>query len=106
MVAEQNGSRVADIRVGFLGLGIMGTGMARNLMKAGFASVTVWNRSSAKVGNSITLAATLWFTTDLPQQTSCFSLLRHSAMSSRLREPLWEKALCQLCNPATLCSQC
>ena len=36
--------------VGFLGLGIMGEAMARNLLKSGkFESVTVWNRSSAKV---------------------------------------------------------
>lgn len=32
---------------GFLGLGIMGQGMAANLVKAGF-SVTVWNRSPEK----------------------------------------------------------
>jgi 3-hydroxyisobutyrate dehydrogenase len=31
-------------RIGFIGLGIMGRPMARNLMKAGF-SLTVWNRS-------------------------------------------------------------
>ncbi len=34
-------------RVGFIGLGIMGTGMARNLLKAGF-DLTVWNRTAAK----------------------------------------------------------
>lgn len=34
-------------RVGFIGLGIMGQGMARNLMKAGF-SVRVWNRTANK----------------------------------------------------------
>lgn len=34
--------------VGFLGLGIMGMAMARNLLKKGF-KVTVWNRSPAKV---------------------------------------------------------
>eukprot|EP00271_Cylindrocystis_brebissonii_P018806 TRINITY_DN546_c0_g2_i1.p1 TRINITY_DN546_c0_g2~~TRINITY_DN546_c0_g2_i1.p1 ORF type:complete len:300 (+),score=71.13 TRINITY_DN546_c0_g2_i1:255-1154(+) len=33
--------------IGFLGLGIMGLAMARNLIKAGF-SVTVWNRTAAK----------------------------------------------------------
>ena len=32
-------------RIGFIGLGIMGRGMARNLLQAGF-SVTVWNRTS------------------------------------------------------------
>ena len=33
-----------DERIGFIGLGIMGRPMARNLMKAGYA-LTVWNRS-------------------------------------------------------------
>lgn len=35
-------------RVGFIGLGIMGGGMARNLRKAGF-EVRVWNRSHSKM---------------------------------------------------------
>ena len=36
--------------VGFLGLGIMGEAMARNLLKSDqYESVTVWNRSSDKV---------------------------------------------------------
>jgi 3-hydroxyisobutyrate dehydrogenase len=35
-------------RVGFIGLGIMGQGMARNLLKAG-ADLTVWNRTSSKM---------------------------------------------------------
>jgi 3-hydroxyisobutyrate dehydrogenase-like beta-hydroxyacid dehydrogenase len=41
---------MSDKHVGFLGLGIMGEAMARNLVKSGkFASVTVWNRSDNKV---------------------------------------------------------
>jgi 3-hydroxyisobutyrate dehydrogenase len=35
-------------RIGFIGLGIMGSGMARNLLKAGF-EVRVWNRSHEKM---------------------------------------------------------
>src|SRR5688500_9065301 len=35
-------------RVGFVGLGIMGTGMARNLLKAGF-EVRVWNRTASRI---------------------------------------------------------
>lgn len=35
-------------RIGFIGLGIMGRGMARNLLKAGF-SVRVWNRTPARM---------------------------------------------------------
>lgn len=34
-------------KVGFIGLGIMGQGMAHNLLKAGF-SLTVWNRTTSK----------------------------------------------------------
>lgn len=34
-------------KVGFIGLGIMGQGMARNLLKAGF-DLTVWNRTASK----------------------------------------------------------
>lgn len=35
-------------RIGFIGLGIMGRGMAANLLKAGFA-VRVWNRTASRV---------------------------------------------------------
>lgn len=35
-------------KVGFIGLGIMGQGMAHNLLKAGFP-LTVWNRTAGKI---------------------------------------------------------
>ncbi len=35
-------------RIGFIGLGIMGRGMARNLLKAGF-EVRVWNRTASRM---------------------------------------------------------
>jgi len=35
-------------RIGFIGLGLMGSGMSRNLLKAGY-TVTVWNRTESKV---------------------------------------------------------
>jgi len=35
-------------RIGFIGLGIMGRGMTRNLLKAG-QDVTVWNRTAARM---------------------------------------------------------
>jgi hypothetical protein len=35
------------LSIGFLGLGTMGTAMARNLLKAGY-DVTVWNRTTSK----------------------------------------------------------
>jgi 3-hydroxyisobutyrate dehydrogenase len=36
-------------RVGFVGLGIMGEPMARNILKAGFP-LTIWNRTASKAG--------------------------------------------------------
>ena len=41
---------------GFLGLGIMGSAMAANLVKAGF-DVTVWNRSPEKCEPLVALGA-------------------------------------------------
>lgn len=38
----------SNLRIGFIGLGIMGHPMARNLLRAGFP-LTVWNRSSPGV---------------------------------------------------------
>lgn len=35
------------MKIGFVGLGIMGSAMAANLVKTGF-KVTVWNRSADK----------------------------------------------------------
>lgn len=35
-------------KIGFIGLGIMGRGMAHNLLKAGF-ELTVWNRTASKM---------------------------------------------------------
>ncbi|RNC64962.1 MAG: NAD(P)-dependent oxidoreductase, partial [Desulfuromonadales bacterium] len=42
---------------GFIGLGIMGSAMAKNLVKAGFG-VTVWNRSPEKMDELVALGAT------------------------------------------------
>jgi 3-hydroxyisobutyrate dehydrogenase len=43
-------------RVGFIGLGIMGQGMARNLLKAGFP-LTVWNRTASKAESLVEAGA-------------------------------------------------
>lgn len=43
-----------DLTVGYLGMGIMGSAMARNLLKSGiFKDVYVWNRSSGKVDDLV-----------------------------------------------------
>lgn len=43
-------------QVGFVGLGIMGRGMAANLLKAGF-SVRVWNRTASRVDELVAAGA-------------------------------------------------
>ena len=40
------------LRIGFLGLGIMGQGMVMNLLRSGH-EVTVWNRTATKVGSCL-----------------------------------------------------
>ena len=40
-----------NMKVGFMGMGIMGAPMAANLVKAG-VDVTVWNRDASKVGSA------------------------------------------------------
>lgn len=44
-------------RIGFIGLGIMGRGMAHNLLKAGFP-LCVWNRSASRVAPLVEAGAT------------------------------------------------
>lgn len=46
------------MEVGFLGVGIMGVGMARNLLKNGF-KVIVWNRTASKCNDLLKDGATL-----------------------------------------------
>lgn len=43
-------------RIGFVGLGVMGLPMCKNLLKAGY-SVKVWNRTASKIKEPISLGA-------------------------------------------------
>ncbi len=49
---------MANERIGFVGLGIMGAPMAQNLLKAGF-SVTVWNRTASRAEPVVSAGAVL-----------------------------------------------
>lgn len=49
---------------GFIGLGIMGSAMAKNLIKAGYR-ITIWNRSPAKTADLAAMGADL---AETPQQ--------------------------------------
>jgi 3-hydroxyisobutyrate dehydrogenase-like beta-hydroxyacid dehydrogenase len=46
------------LRIGFIGLGLMGRPMSMNLLKAGF-SVTVWNRSASRAEEAVAAGAKL-----------------------------------------------
>ncbi|XP_057978481.1 glyoxylate/succinic semialdehyde reductase 2, chloroplastic isoform X2 [Malania oleifera] len=54
--SSQTLGSTAEARFGFLGLGIMGSPMAQNLIKAG-CDVTVWNRTKSKCDPLISLGA-------------------------------------------------
>lgn len=45
-----------ETRIGFIGLGIMGRGMAHNLLDAGFP-LTVWNRTASKMDDLVAAGA-------------------------------------------------
>ena len=45
-----------DTKIGFVGLGIMGVPMSRNLLKAGF-ELSVWNRTASKMDEMTALGA-------------------------------------------------
>lgn len=55
-----------DLKVGFVGLGIMGRPMARNLLKAGF-DVTVYNRTRARTEEAASMGARV---ADTPKQAA------------------------------------
>lgn len=71
---------------GFIGLGIMGSAMAANLLKAGFR-VTVWNRSPAKAASLAALGAEL---ADTPQAVIAAS----SVTFAMLADPSAAEAVC------------
>lgn len=48
---------MAQEKIGFIGLGIMGRGMARNLLKGGF-EVCVWNRTASRMQSLVEAGAT------------------------------------------------
>jgi len=53
MISDKSSLNGTHLNVGFLGLGIMGTGMVKNLVKHGGHNVTVWNRTKQKVYSHI-----------------------------------------------------
>jgi 3-hydroxyisobutyrate dehydrogenase-like beta-hydroxyacid dehydrogenase len=48
---------MADVRVGFCGMGTMGAAMAANVARAGF-SLTVWNRTPGRAAGPVSAGAT------------------------------------------------
>ncbi len=64
-------------RVGFVGMGIMGSAMAGNLLKAGFR-VTVWNRTAERAAPLVDAGATLGTT---PAEVASVSQVTISCVS-------------------------
>lgn len=75
------------MKIGFIGLGIMGSAMAENLLKAGFR-VTVWNRSAEKCAALVAKGAA---TADSPrslaeQSDIIIAMMAHSAAVQSVRD--------------------
>ena len=47
---------MTDKKIGFVGLGIMGIPMSKNLIKAGF-DLTVWNRTASRMDEIVSAGA-------------------------------------------------
>jgi 3-hydroxyisobutyrate dehydrogenase len=56
-IVPERKRRVIMERIGYIGLGIMGRGMAHNILRAGFP-LTVWNRSPERMSGLIEAGAT------------------------------------------------
>ena len=73
------------MRIGFLGLGIMGQGMVMNLLRSGH-EVTVWNRTTLKVSGSFSYVDLLWVNVFRIIVPECRSLRLNSHEKSRSTE--------------------
>jgi 3-hydroxyisobutyrate dehydrogenase-like beta-hydroxyacid dehydrogenase len=74
-------------KIGFIGLGLMGRPMARNLLKAGH-SLTVWNRTSSRAQELVAAGATL---AKSPREAAAASDILFTIVSDppALEEVLW-----------------
>jgi 3-hydroxyisobutyrate dehydrogenase-like beta-hydroxyacid dehydrogenase len=87
------------MKIGFIGLGSMGTGMASNLVAAGH-SVTVWNRSEAATEKLASLGAKVARTPDRAVQGDVL----HSMLSNdqAVREVFLDSGLLDAMDPGTV----
>ncbi|MDE2249000.1 MAG: NAD(P)-dependent oxidoreductase [Pseudomonadota bacterium] len=87
------------MKVGFIGLGAMGSAMASNLLRAGH-TVTVWNRSAAAAEPLVSLGARLASTPDRAAQGEvlCSMLANDTAVS----EVILDSGLLDAMDPGTV----
>lgn len=78
------------MKLGFIGIGLMGAGVVRNLIKAGH-EVTVWDRFEEPAAEMVTAGAKLARTPEeATQHGIVFSMLAHDdAIQSTLIDPGW-----------------
>ena len=87
------------MKVGFIGLGAMGTAMASNLLAAGH-TVTVWNRSEAAATPLLSLGARLARTADRAAQGEV--LCSMLANDQAVRETILDSGLLDAMDPGTV----
>jgi 3-hydroxyisobutyrate dehydrogenase len=92
-------------RIGFVGLGIMGQGMAHNLLKAGF-QLRVWNRTAARMDSLIKAGAEAGFSPADVAANSDITIVCVSDTPDVERVVLGEDGILQGANAGSLVIDC
>ncbi len=92
-------------RIGFVGLGIMGQGMAHNLLKAGFP-LRVWNRTAARMDSLIEAGAEAGSSPADVAANSDITIVCVSDTPDVERVVLGEDGILQGANPGSLVVDC
>lgn len=97
---------MASPKIALLGTGIMGSGMAGNLLKAGFP-LTVWNRTAAKAQPLVAVGAVL--ATSPAEAAAGADIIFSVVGDDDSSRPVWlgpEGALAGATNPHAICIEC
>ena len=93
------------MKIGFIGLGIMGKPMVRNILKGGYAPVLVWNRSQAGIDACVSYGAVA----STPQEIgeSCDVVITMLPNSPQVKEVmLGEKGVASYMQPGSTFIDC
>ena len=73
------------MRIGFIGLGLMGTPLATNILQGGF-ELTVWNRTGAKAEHLVAAGAVAAEYRSVGSAVRCGYHYAHRRRSVRIRD--------------------